>query len=115
MALAAILSGRLPHTVTWWRVTGPNGFGGDSVDSPVLIEGRWEERQETFYGAIDRRELVSKAVVYVDRDMSVGDYLCLENKADQTDPTVVSGAMKIQRFDKMPDLRNLDAVRRAVL
>jgi hypothetical protein len=113
--MPSILDGRLPHRVTWWRVTGPDGFGGDSFATPVLIDARWEDRQETFYGALDRRELVSKAVVFVDRDMSVGDYLCQENQSSQSNPAVVSGALKIQRFDKMPDLRSLDAVRRAVL
>lgn len=113
--MPSLLLGKLPHRLTWWRVTGPDGFGGDSFGTPVVIDGRWEDRQETFYGALDRRELISKAVVYVDRDMSVGDYLCQGNQSAQPNPTLVVGALKVQRYDKMPDLRNLDVVRRAVL
>lgn len=111
----SILEGKLPNKLTWWRVTGNDGFGGDSFASPVLIDGRWEDRQETFYGALDRRELISKAVVFVDRDMSVGDFLCRGDQVAQSSPVAVSGALKIQRYEKIPDLRNLDVVRRTVL
>lgn len=110
-----ILVGRLPHKLTWWRVTGGDGFGGDTFAAPVLIDGRWEDRQETFYGALDRRELVSKAVVFVDRDMAVGDYLLQGDQVGQSSPVALPGALKIQRYDKIPDLRSLDIVRRAVL
>jgi hypothetical protein len=110
-----ILQGKLPNPATWWALSGDDGHGGDTFAAPVLIDTRWEDRQETFYGALDRRELVSKAVVHVDRDMAVGDYLVLGNQTGQSNPTSVAGAMKIQRYDKVPNLRNLDAVRRVVL
>jgi len=112
--MRSILTGRLPHKLTWWSVTGGDGFGGDAFASPVVIDGRWEDRQETFYGALDRRELISKAVVHVDRDIAVGDYL-YQGESALASPTTLSGALKVQRFDKVPDLRSLDAVRRAVL
>lgn len=82
---------------------------------PVLLSVRWEDRQEKFSSSVNRQELVSNAVVYLDRDVSVGDYLALGNQLTQNDPSVVPGASKIERFDKMPDLRNLDSVRRAIL
>ena len=110
-----ILDGRLPHTLTWWRVNGNDGYGGDSIATPVVIKGRWEDRQETYYGTLDRRELISKAVVHVDRDISVGDYLYQGDQSATANPSAVVGALKVQRFDKIPDLRSLDAVRRAVL
>jgi len=110
-----ILTGRLPHKLTWWRVTGGDGFGGDAFAAPQLIDGRWEDRQETFYGTLDRRELISKAVVFVNQDVAVGDYLCQGNNVASANPTVLAGALKIQRYDKTPDLRSLDAVRTAVL
>lgn len=100
-----ILTGRLPHKLTWWRVTGGDGFGGDAFATPLLIDGRWEDRQETFYGSLDRRELVSKAVVHVDRDVAVGDYLYQGNQVLQANPVGLPSALKIQRYDKIPDLR----------
>lgn len=110
-----ILSRKLPHTITWWRSTGGDGFGGDSFAAPELLSARWEDRQETFYGALDRRELVSKAVVILDQDVAVGDYLCQGDQLASANPTSVKGAHKIQRYDKVSDLRNVDWVRRAVL
>lgn len=106
--------GMLKQKATWWSVS-PNGFGGDIFAAPALLDCRWENRQEVFTGQIDRRELVSNAVVYLNQDVSVGDYLVEGDQTAQTDPTGVVGAFKIQRFDSIPDLRNLQKVRRAVL
>jgi len=112
----SLLTGKLiSQSVTWWPATAGDGFGGDVFSAPVLLSARWEDRQETFYGALDRRELVSKAVVFLEQDVAVGDYLCRGNQTTQSNPTSVAGALKIQRYDKIPDLRNLDAVRRVVL
>lgn len=110
-----LLTGKLRDTVTWWKTTGGSGFGGDSVATPIKLKAKWEEIQEVFIGQIDRRELVSKAVVYVDMDMSVGDYLALGDFTDQANPGLVAGAYKIQRWEKAADLRNADHVRFAVL
>lgn len=110
-----ILTGKLPHKATWWPLTGGNGFGGDTVGEPELIDCRWDDVQEVFIGQIDRRELISKAVVYVDRDMGVGDYLARDDHTDQSSPGSVEGAFKIQRWEKAANLRNVDHVRTAVL
>lgn len=110
-----ILTGKLKQKATWWRVTGGNGFGGDAVASPILVDCRWEDRQETFIGQIDRRELVSNAVVFLDRDVAVGDYLVLGDQTTQSSPSLVTGVRKIQRYDKISNLRNLDHVRRVIL
>ena len=111
----SILKGRLKDPATWWSVS-PNGSGGDLFGTPVLIDTRWEDRQETFIGLLDKRELISNAVVFTDQQsIAVGDYLCRGDQTTQADPTSLSGAFKVQRFDKIPDLRSLDSVQRAVL
>jgi len=107
------VQGLLKQKATWWSVT-PDGYGGDAFGVPTTIDCRWEGRAETFVGQIDRRELVSNAVVFVGQDISVGDYLILGEYED-ADPTALKGAYKIQRFDRVPDMRNLSVVRRAVL
>lgn len=113
--MVSILKGKLPHKITWWAVTGGDGFGGDQVAAPVLIDGRWEDREEKFVGLLDRREHVSNAIVIVDRDMALGDYLCLGDQTSQVDPSLATGAYKIQVYRKISDLRNLDYVRRVIL
>lgn len=99
---------------TYWP-TSPDGFGGDTFSTPVLIMVRWEDRREKYVSQLDRQEVVSKAVVFVDRDMKIGDYLCLGNYVSNPDPSSLSGAYKIQKFDLVTDLRTVSTMNRAVL
>lgn len=108
-----IVTQGLKQDATWWAAS-PDGYGGDTFSGPVAVKCRWEDRKEVYYGQLDRRELVSNSVVFLDRDVSVGDWLYL-GTTDASDPSLIAGAFKIQRFDKVPDLRNLNAMRRAVL
>lgn len=103
----------LLQTATLWAVT-PNGYGGSTFSAPVPIQCRWEDRTEKFVGPIDRQERVSKSIVYTDRNLNVGDYLFLGESA-AADPSLVIGASKVERFDKIPDLRTLLVLRKAYL
>jgi len=103
----------LKQDATWWAVT-PDGYGGDTFGPAIAVKVRWEDRKEVYYGQLDRRELISNAVVFVDRDVATGDWLYL-GTTDAGDPSLFAGAFKVQRFDKIPDLRNLNPMRRAVL
>lgn len=109
-----IVSRKLNEQITWWAVA-PDGYGGDLCASPIVIAGRWEDRQESYVGQIDRRELISKAIVYCDRAISVGDYLARGDASSNLDPTVIVGPEKVQRYEKFPDLRSLEAMHKAVL
>jgi hypothetical protein len=64
---------------------------------------------------VDRRELVSKAVVFLDRAVAVGDYLAPGDESANVDPTLVSTAEKVQRYQKFPDLRTLETLHKAIL
>jgi len=114
--MVAIATRGLKQTATWWAVT-PDGTGGDLFGAPVLVACRWENRQETYVGQIDRREHVSKAIVYVDREVAVGDYLALGDHSAVSSPVDLSGdiADKIQRQQLFPDLRNIEAQYKAIL
>lgn len=111
----SMIANKLPQQATWWSVTAGDGFGGDVVAPPVLLNCRWQDVSETMRSHLDSREFVSRAVVYLDTDIAVGDYLCLGDQTVQTDPATVNGAWKVERWNKTPDLRNLDFVRKAVL
>jgi len=106
-------SNKLRQDATWWSST-PDGYGGDKFAAPVALTCRWEETAVAFTSALDHRELISTAIVYTAQDVAVGDYLFL-GISIATDPTAVTGAHKIHRFDKVPDLRSLNTLRRAVL
>ena len=107
------IADKLVQTVTWWSVT-PDGYGGDKFAAPAALVCRWEDTAVAFSSALDHRELISTAIVYTAQDIAVGDYLFLGTSA-ATDPTAIVGAYKIHRFDKTPDLRSLNTLRRAVL
>lgn len=109
----SLTSNAMVHDATLWEVT-VDGYGGYAFGLPTPIKVRWEQREEIFVGRLNRTELVSKAVVYMDRDVVVGDFLYL-GKSKELNPASVNGAYQVQRFDKSTDLRGLQSVRKAVL
>lgn len=107
----------LRQTATWWATT-PDGFGGDTFAAPIAIKCRWEDRNEVIpelAGLPATKEKISKAIVYVDRDMVIGDYLGLGDLTASANPTLVTGPLKVQAFNKVTDLRNVSVLRRAKL
>ncbi len=112
--MVSIVNRGLKQIATHWAVT-PNGTGGDLFAQPVLLKCRWEDRQETFVGQLDRKEQVSKAVVLTDRPVSVGDYLAFGDLLTTPDPTLSVLADKVKRFQTFPDLRNLEAQHKSLL
>lgn len=111
-----LFTGLCNQKITWWSVTGADGFGGDVIAAPVVVQGRWQDKAETFIGQVDRRELISSAVVYLEsQDIAVGDYLANGDQSATQNPSILKGAYKVQRWQKSPDLRSLEYVRKAFL
>lgn len=98
----------LNQAATHWIAT-PNGFGGYDFGTPTVIKCRWEEKAELIPGSIE----MSHAVVYVDRDMSPEDYLILGESTSITPST--DHANRIKSFKKVPDLRNLESLKKVWL
>jgi hypothetical protein len=101
--------------VTHWVVT-PDGFGGYAFALPTVLDGRWEDVTETFMSD-DGRETISKAVAYLSADVLTEDYLMLgeTSEADPTNLTDGKVAHRVERFDKIPDVRNLSFERKAYM
>lgn len=102
----------LRQDATLWQVT-PDSHGGDLFGDPIPVKCRWEEKTEQFQSTLDNDEHTSRAIVFLDRTAQVGDYLAL-GTFDEADPTELV-AWKIQRFDTIPNLRNLLMMRKAYL
>ena len=94
---------RLPHTLTYWGSPASNGRGGYTYATPTTIKGRWEEKQELFVNSM-AQEVRSTVVAFVASDVVIDGYLALGTYTD-TDPTDVSGAQKVQGFEKIPDIK----------
>lgn len=112
---------RLNQSATRWVPSETlNSWGKPSSFSrTVLSPGngvRWDETRERF---IDRegRDTFSSAIVFLNQDVSEGDYLYL-GIATAGDPASFTGAYIVRRFESTPSLagRSDDVnVRRAFL
>lgn len=96
---------RKQNAVHWRRMT-PDKYGKFSFAVPVEIECRWDDCAEEFRDTLGNL-LVSSAVVYPDRDMVVGDMLRFGEMGSDTpdDPTELTDAFEVKRFEKIPNLR----------
>lgn len=101
--------------VTYWGPPTPNGFGGETFSgSPVTFKGRWQDNSVVVTSE-DGDDYTSNAQVLVPQDLEVGGYL-YKGVSTETDPKVLGEeALRIQRFDSVPDLRNLTQIRKAYL
>lgn len=97
--------------VTHWVPT-PDGFGGHSFSAPTVLNGRWEEKSERAMNS-EGVEVVSNTVVFLDADVDEGDYL-YRGSSVIADPTTLD-ARQVQVFQKIPDIRNVSSIRKALL
>jgi hypothetical protein len=87
-----------------------DGYGGYSYTT-VTVNCRWEEKQVLFTTYL-AEEKVSKAIVYVDTDVSVGSFIYLGETTDTTPPF---DAYEILKFNKSPNLKNTDFERKVII
>ena len=114
-----LLTSKLKQTAVFWANPVEDGQGGATFDEPVELSVRWEQKQELFADA-SGQERRSDAVVYVGRDVAVGEYLFLGglddlSTAEAGDPLIVTGAYEIKKFEKIPDLSTSRYVRKVWL
>lgn len=102
----------LTAPITHWVAT-PGTYGGFSFSVPVVLNGRWEQRAELFLDQAGQK-VVSRAIVYLDTDVALEDYL-FEGESTVADPTTLAGTEQVRAFNKIPDLANLEYLRKAFL
>ena len=109
------LAANMRQDVTYWPVTGSDGFGGFTFGSPVLLKGRWEEKQELFMTSTNE-EVLSQDIVYLLSDVDIGDFLALGDFVLSTpDPTNLKDAKRVRQRNRSTDLRSLVALRKVYL
>ncbi len=106
-----ILSRNLKEDVTHWTVAS-DAFGGYTFGTPAALKGRWEQKSVQFRLPTGE-EVTSDAVVYLNGDVDVEDYIFL-GESEVADPTTIK-AFQVRQFHKTPDLRNLESLREAFL
>lgn len=112
------LARNMHQDVTHWPVTGSDGFGGFTFGAPILMKGRWEEKQELFLDA-NSEEAISKGIVYLITDVDVGDWLALGDyvtiPTPIINPSTLDNAYRIRQRNKSTNLRNTEALRKVYL
>jgi hypothetical protein len=113
----SIFTRMLKQTAVYWAPAGTGQTGETIYAEPIEIRCRWEDLQEQFIdGAGTTR--VSKAKVYVDRDVGHGGYLFEGTFGDLTshsDPHANDGAYEIMAYGKIPNMRAKRFLRYAML
>ena len=105
---------KLFQKLTYWSVSGTDGFGGYTFNTPVVVNGRWEESQQKFISE-SGEESVTQAVVYLENDVSVGDWLGEGDLTADSDPTTIAGGFRVRGFSRVANLRNTENLRRAFM
>lgn len=108
MSIATSIEKNCKQTALYWGTPVKDGYGSFSYADPVEIYCRWEDKIEVITDS-DGKEYVSKSQVYVLQDVDEDGYLYLGDLDDldsaaEESPETVTGAYRIQRFDKSPAL-----------
>lgn len=104
----------LNQEITYWAPGAEDRYGTITYGEPTLLRGRWEDRNEEVK-TTGGDTIVSRAVVFVDRDLLIGGYLAKGDYSTLSDPTLIASAGEIQVWAAVPDLRNVSTERRAFL
>ena len=115
----SLISRMRRQTAVWWARTGVDSYGAPEWAEPVEIACRWEEKAELIRTAAGD-EVVSRAVVYVDRDMNEGDMLAVGtllalDSGQVSDPREVDGVGEVKSFGAVPNLRATEELKTAWL
>jgi hypothetical protein len=109
-------SRNLKSAMTYWALSGAQtDYNEPGFLAPVLIYGRWQDMVQEVQKP-DGTEFVSKAVCYLDQQVTVGGYLARGNLVGQANPMQTDAeASEIQSYGESPDLRNMSQEHRAYL
>lgn len=93
------------QTFVYWAFTKRSGTGEILFSDPVEISGRKEDETEVVR-TTDGREIVSKAKIFVDRNLILNSYLYEGELSDVTgeSPQNVDGSFEIKVSGSSPNL-----------
>lgn len=101
------------QTATYWASNGVDSIGDTTFAAPVALSLRWELRSEQFVDG-NGRSLRSRAVLYLQQDVDIGDFLFL-GTSTTVDPRTLTSAFEVQDFRKIPNGDATQFERRAMI
>jgi len=115
--MSVISKVRRQKAVWWKRSTAFSRTGEPTFEAAVVIDCRWESKQEEVL-LNNGQTVVAKHVVYVDRELSVGDLLHLGAVDPVGSGWVVSagpGIYPVQQVAAIPNFKNTETLHMAYL
>lgn len=105
---------RRQDAVLWQRISYTRQ-GVPIYGAPVAIRCRWEDVTQEYLSPQGQREL-SSSVVYVSRDVAVGDRLALGELSSDTPLNPLDAkSWEVKQFLRFPNLKNTELLRTAYL
>jgi hypothetical protein len=113
------IAAQLNQDAVYWGSPANDGYGGLTFADPVQIHVRWEDKQVMFVDA-SGKDMLSQAVVYVDRALEIDGYLYLGTLDDLSsgelvNPLLVAEAYPVRGRSSSPDFRAQKFVRKVWL
>lgn len=107
----SFITRNLIQDATKWTAGTKDLYGNPSWSSPIDVKCRWEDKQTK---AVDFQgnEIISNAIVYVDTDFAMGDYIYLGISSATTPPAL---AKEVRNFQTSPRIRGGDSQRKVTL
>ena len=102
------------HTITYWAVSGKDGYGKPSFSTPVALSGRWQDQSTISRGSAGVKEIVFESLAYLPSAVNIGDYLA-EGTFTGLNPLLISTAKEVKAISKTKDFSGVDVLYTAFL
>lgn len=101
------MSRQMKQEITYWAPGTSDGFGGKGYLSPVLLQGRWEDKTENVLTP-KGDTIISRSRIFLSQSVAVGGMIALGDQTAFLSPGLSSSqAWEIRVVGKVPDLRSL--------
>ena len=97
--------------MTKWSAGSTDIYGNPTWSSPITLKCRWEDKQiktKDFQG----NDIISNSIVYVNEDLSFGDYIYLGVSTASSPP---AAAKEVRNFSKTPNINATSYERKVIL
>lgn len=111
---------KLRQKCVYWSIDSTDEYGTNTFDEAIEMQCRWENVTELFIDSTGA-SIPSKSIVYTEFDVEEGGWLFegeltdLPSVYDDPVDLVQEGALEIKKFNKLPDLKAEEFLRRAYL
>jgi len=117
--MCSLIARMRKQKAVYWSLTstGFDDYGQPIPSTPIEIKCRWEDVSEEFLDGNGTVQL-SRARVYVDRDVEIGGVLMLgelDSGVDESNPKENDNAWEIRRVEKLPTLKATQFLRTCYL